>query len=330
MNHSELDIIKKWQSDPSFMNWINKSNEADTSKWNAYFNANPQHIEMAEIAKFSIQNIHPSPIVKDVAKGSAALSALHEKIAISNNQKITSSYSKFWKFAAFLLLIIALSIYGYTVFNSKGDQIIWANQEEQQELELADGTKVILNAYSTLSYFEKEIRNVNLTGEAYFEVTKKPSTNAPFQVKTEDLLVTVLGTKFNVNSENGQTSVYLDEGKVRLSLGEKSEQEIEIKPGELVSYSKQQDKILENRKANSLEKTAWKEKVLLFDETSISKVLETVSLVYGVTFETNLPDKKDQLFTGGLPVNDLNITLQTLKEIYQLDIKKVDEKYLIK
>lgn len=332
MNNSELEIIEKWQADPSFINWVNNNNEVDIAKWNAYFDRNPQHSELAEVAKFSME-LKPQPIIRDKEKSLAALSNLQNKIASSTNRPSTKvrklGYSKIWQVAA-SLLIIAACFWGYSTLNNNGEEIIIATQEDQKEVNLADGTKVILNAHSTLKYYEKNVRNVELNGEAYFEVNKQPKTQAPFQVKTKDLMVTVLGTEFNVDSKNEQTRVYLDEGKVSLSLGENSTNEIEMQPGELVSYSKKRNKVLENKKVNSLTETAWKEKVILFKDASITKALQTVSLVYSVKFESNIADSTDHLFTGGIPTNDLDITLQTLKDVYQINIKKIEEKYIIK
>jgi len=332
MSKSELDIIEKWQSDPSFINWANDTNEADVKKWNAYFEDNPKDLEIAETAKFSIQYMKPKANAVDKIQSQIALSALQNKIADSQKQSGNGrviTLPRAWRVAASLLILVTAGIWGYTSINGGGDQIVYATQGEQKEVLLADGTHVTLNTNSTLTYNENEVRNVKLEGEAYFEVAKQPQTKANFTVQTEDLVVTVLGTEFNVNSEDDRTSVYLDEGKVKLNIGDELEDEIEMAPGELVSYSKDQNKVLENRKAKSLGQTAWKEKVIMFKEATLTEVLESVSLIYGVALESNFSDKEDEPFTGGIPTNDLDISLQTLKEIYQLDIKKIEEKYLI-
>ena len=332
MNNLEIETIEKWQSDPSFINWVYGRNKEDLDQWDKYFEAKPQHIEIAEVAKFSILNINPKSISEENG-GQKALSNLLEKIDLNKKFDLPKRrilrYFKMWQVAASLLIILTAGIWSYTLFDQVISQIVLQTEEESKNFVLSDGTKVILNGNSTLKYFENEERKVTLTGEAYFEVKKQPTTNSSFQVLTNDLVVTVLGTEFNVNSNDEQTRVYLDEGKVKLSLGEMSGDEIEMKPGELVSYSKKQDKVLENRKALSLEETAWKEEILMFDEASLSKVIKTISLIYKVDIESNFPIEKNQLFTGGLPADDLDITLQTLKEIFQFDIKKVNEKYII-
>lgn len=329
MNHSEFELLEKWQSDPSFINWVNNSNLEDVAKWNTYFEAHPHYIEIAEVAKFSL-SINPIPIQRDKETSVKALNNLYNKIATSAKRPTQKTYRRFriWQVAASFLLIAACSLAIFSL-NNRGKEIIVSTQKELKEIRLTDGTAIVLNNNSTLKYIDNDVRSVELIGEAYFEVAKKSEPQNSFQVKTKDLIITVLGTEFNVNTENEQTSVFLDEGKVKLKLGEPKQQEIEMQPGDLVSYSKKRNEVLEKRKANSLEKTAWKEKVILFEEAPISKTLQTVSLIYGVKFESNLEDATDRLFTGGIPTNDLDITLQTLKDVYQFDIKKIEEKYII-
>lgn len=331
MNSSNLELIEKWKSDPTFLNWANGSNQRDVAKWEAYFEKHPELREVAEVGKFSLI-IKPAPIHQDRSKSLESLSKLQSKMAASDARpkaKVRQLQPFNWLSVAASLLILVTCFWGYFAFTGDGKEMIVDSGNEQKELFLADGTKVILNAHSTLKYFEKNVRNVQLNGEAYFEVTKKPQTKANFQVMTEDLTITVLGTEFNVNSKNGQTSVYLDEGKVKLALGAQETREIEMKPGDLVSYSGKRNEVLENRKAHSLEETAWKEKVILFEEASIAEVLQSVGLIYGIRLESDLSNSTEQSFTGGIPTNDLDITLQTLKDVFQFEIRKIEEKYIV-
>src|SRR5690606_9907042 len=99
----------------------------------------------------------------------------------------------------------------------------------EYQLALPDGTKVWLNAMSSLRYpvhFSGDVREVELTGEAYFEVSRfqRDNVQLPFIVKTGDQTVEVLGTHFNVKAYPGEkiTKTTLLEGKVRVSIPEKT------------------------------------------------------------------------------------------------------------
>lgn len=333
MNISELELLEKWQADPSFINWANESNEVDIAKWNAFFAKNTQYAELADLAKFSIIHLEALPSAVERLQSQAALDRLRSKIATEAQQQkpriLSFRLPKFWRMAASFLLVASLGLWAYTAFYSSQDSIVWSTENEKKEILLNDGTTVILNKNSSLSYFENDNRNVQLTGEAFFKVTKKPIDNVPFTVTTKDLVVKVLGTQFNVKANEENTSVYLDEGKVQLALNESNNVPLEMEPGYLVSYTKKQPKVIENRKADALENTAWKEKVILFEEASLSEILKIVSKVYKVNFDYETTSKNDQNFTGGIPVENLDITLETLRVVFDLDIQKVEAKYLI-
>ena len=114
---------------------------------------------------------------------------------------------------------------------------------EWKTITLPDGSVVELNANSLLTitkhWSENNNRTVWLTGEAFFKVKKIPSTKCKFIVKTKDLKVEILGTSFNVNSRFDQTEVFLEEGKVKLYLGNTKEY---MAPGEFIAFSKKKTK----------------------------------------------------------------------------------------
>ena len=78
-----------------------------------------------------------------------------------------------------------------------------------------------------------------------FKVKSKPSTKAKFWVTTQDLKVEVFGTHFNVNTRNKKTDVLLDEGSISLLL--ENGNSTKMQPGEIVTYSKESDKIVHNK-----------------------------------------------------------------------------------
>src|SRR5690554_94996 len=110
-------------------------------------------------------------------------------------------------------------------------QTIYVPKSGEYELLLADGTRVHLNSETSLTFpssFEGESRQVELKGEAYFEVKK---SDKQFLIKTSDLTVEVLGTMFNINAY--ETSSYVNttlvEGNVRVHLTE-SRKVFQLKP----------------------------------------------------------------------------------------------------
>ena len=136
------------------------------------------------------------------------------------------SYSLKFAMVALILMIIPVSLHIYKNLGGNENVVyseINVSLGQRETVQLADGTKIILDAGSYLRYPEKfgNERVVYLKGEAYFEVAHDKSK--PFKVYANHALVQVLGTKFNVRAweENPTVSVAVVEGKVSLSRVEK-------------------------------------------------------------------------------------------------------------
>jgi transmembrane sensor len=167
---------------------------------------------------------------------------------------------------------------------------------------LPDGTKVWLNAASSLKYpvqFATQERRVTLTGEAYFEVSKRKAQ--PFIVSTDQQTVKVLGTHFNINSysDNRQTSTTLLEGRVSVSaLARPSIAKI-LEPGQQAQLKGTEITLA---KANTEAVMAWKKSLFSFDDADLKTIMIEFSRWYDVPvfFEGTMPDQR---FTGEISKN---------------------------
>lgn len=162
----------------------------------------------------------------------------------------------------------------------------------QYQVTLSDGTKVWLNADSKLIYpsrFETDVREVQLDGEAYFEVANSTVGNRKqrFVVKTAHQEVEVLGTAFNVMAYAGdvEESTTLVEGSVKLYSGSG---DILLNPGEQGVVAKRQ---LDKRKVEVDQYLAWKNNEFVFYETELSDAMKILSRWYDfeVVYEGNIP-----------------------------------------
>lgn len=177
----------------------------------------------------------------------------------------------------------------------------------QYQVTLPDGTKVWLNAASSLKFpatFEAaKQREVELTGEAYFEVTKHPEQ--PFVVSTGEQTVLVLGTHFNINgyADEAIIKTTLLEGLVRVSSLKKAvrgeaasvNKTILLKPGEQSSVSGPAIKI---SKADTEAAVAWKNALFVFDYDNLQSILKKVSRWYDVEIVYLDESVKNEVFSG--------------------------------
>jgi len=185
------------------------------------------------------------------------------------------------------------------------------------QVTLSDGTKVKLNAMSSLTYpvrFKENSREVTLEGEAYFDVSH--STTESFKVHTRQGVVTVMGTEFNVNTYNENLSyVTLVNGSVK--VGDQKNTKI-IKPGEQATLGTPEIKI----QAVDLEKfVAWNDGYFYFSNDKIETIMDQLARWYNVNIHY-VGTSSGLTYGGSVPRNaTLAEVLQQLKKVGKFDFK---------
>ena len=174
----------------------------------------------------------------------------------------------------------------------------------QSRITLADNTLVWLNAGSRLVYpskFMGKTREVLLFGEGYFEVSKNPEK--PFIVKTSNLDIRVLGTKFNISTyeEDNLIQTVLKEGSV--SVRRKGagifEKDIVMTPNQMVSL----DKITGNTRINLVDPnnyTLWTRGLISFEEIDFARVIKKIERFYNISVRFSDPQKEIIRISGKL------------------------------
>ena len=188
----------------------------------------------------------------------------------------------------------------YKSLNEKPAQIFLNNvttpRGGQYQLTLSDGSKVWLNAASSIDFpvaFTGNERTVKITGEVYFEVAKNASM--PFKVKIADKAeVEVLGTHFNINAYSDEATIKttLLEGSVKVT-GLSQNNSSTIIPGEQAQLSAN-NKINVNKIENVEDVIAWKNGTFNFDNADLETSLRQIARWYDVDiiFEGEVPNKK--------------------------------------
>jgi len=217
-------------------------------------------------------------------------------LTLSNGSKVMLNDSKNGLLAtqAGALILKKDSLLSYKSIAGKTDAVTYNTINTpnggQYQLVLADGTRVWLNAASSLKFpteFNGNNRTVELTGEAYFEVAK--DKHKPFNVKTANQTVQVLGTHFNVNSYSDEAVVKttLLEGSVKVYSATAS---VLINPGQQALLSNNQ--LLVNKDPDVNEVIAWKNGMFQFNEADIQTIMRQIARWYDidVEFKGKIPD----------------------------------------
>lgn len=193
-----------------------------------------------------------------------------------------------------------------TIFTPKGGEYT---------LNLPDGTKIWINASSKLRYpldFASDKREVELTGEAYFEVAKfkNAGKSIPFFVHTDHQNLEVLGTSFNINSYGKQIETTLVEGKIKVSYPQGQEQI--LSPNQQAIYHNESKKLTVGI-IDPFYVISWKNGSFSFQNTPLSQVMESLSRWYDVEIDYNT-DVSNLKFTGTLSKYEkINKVLQVIE-----------------
>ena len=224
------------------------------------------------------------------------------------------SLSALWRYAAVVAIIIAVGCISYwqgevNVKDTFADISVEAPLGSKTKLYLPDGTLVWLNAGSRMTYsqgFGVDNRKVELEGEGYFEV--KRNEKIPFFVKTKDLQLQVLGTKFNFRDypEDHEVVVSLLEGKVGLNNLLREEKEAVLSPDERAVLNKANG-LLTVESVTASHASQWTDGYLFFDEELLPDIAKELERSYNVKIHIANDSLKTFRFYGNFVRREQNI-----------------------
>lgn len=226
-----------------------------------------------------------------------------EKTLLGNIRRVTyKKKSKLFitpRVAASVLILFSVFQVSITLNNDKEDSIGFTNlEQEYKEIVLSDGSKVILNKNSSLSFLENHKNNsqryLTLSGEGFFKIKKNKAK--PFIVKTNGLTTEVVGTEFNVDVKDEETTITVSEGLVKV-YSEKNDF-LFVKPNEQVVFDHLNQK-LSLSDVNPALFTYWFEEDIILKNISLEEFLKVISFVYKIDqsqFVKNIKKEKT-LFT---------------------------------
>ena len=264
----------------------------------------------------------------------------HSKVE-SRNEKLFM----LMRYAAIIVLTFGLSWFAKELINNKiannqnkeeniADNEISVSYGSKSRIQLPDGSVVILNSGSTLKYpgrFDKVSRNVFITGEAYFDVTK--DKEHPFYVKTNGITIKVLGTKFNIKSypEEKMVQATLVTGSIELYSNRngirKNNRLAILKPNqqaiiEIENIKSMNDSInnLESIKSISINNQidveqfiSWKDNRLVFRDEKFINLTHQLERWYNVEIEIKDDKMKETLLSGVFMKETIEQSLKALK-----------------
>lgn len=262
-----------------------------------------------------------------------------------------SVFSKRLTLVAFVALFIFSSGLLYFLPGKKNTVAAAAQQEmssvvtkngNRTKVVLPDGSQVWLNAGSNIDYnnstFNKELREVSLNGEAYFDVTKNEAK--PFIIHTKKMDVRVVGTAFNVRSYNDEkiAEASLIRGSIEVTLKDRKDQKIILKPNEKISINTEEEKQINQNSSqkisikqrpsipqivvnelkpnpinNIIPEIAWTQNRLYFEDKSLEDIAPMLEKWFGKNVIIQTQSLKRIRYTGNFENETIENVLSYLK-----------------
>lgn len=354
---SEKKNIEDLLLDDSFIRFIKgKAIGSEQELWSDWIKNDPRHKTLLEQATDLVsitarhQNVIPDPQVElkhfqRVLKHGFRNQA-YQNVTKGNHSRKNRNY---WGLVGAAIVVIAISTGIFLNFGKSDSSLmdqevhqVFSNSEHQTTfgekayLHLPDGSRIVLNANSYLTYLKTGVGTegetkveVFLDGEALFDITasENEAVKRNFQVQTPHGNVEVTGTVFWVESTDDFTRTVLEEGEVRLITSSGSDVEVTpslvLKPGEMALFSQGHD-LIEVKKVNTKIYTSWTTNIWTFDQTPVEEIALRIEKVFGVKVKIVSPGLRGKTLSGTISSDNLPLIKEGLSKVLNEEVTETE------
>ena len=252
-----------------------------------------------------------------------------KRVADQNETPKALSRSRFsWmRIAASIILIAGLGIAAYFMINNNESKEMVAQAGQNVLVDtLPDGSVITLNKRSTITYpskFKGDTRAITLKGEAFFNVA--PDKKKPFIISVNDVQITVVGTSFNIKSENGNTEVVVETGIVRVTRSGKT---VELNAGEKVVMHAN-DSIASKEAVDEKLYNYYRTKEFVCDETPLWKLVQVLNEAYDAKIIIGRKELNDKKITTIFYNESLEKILEIIHLTFDITVIKKEDGQII-
>jgi transmembrane sensor len=311
--------------DEDFARWVYEQRPEDDAAWQAWLTKNPdKHLMVAE-ARSILQSIYIAPPVipaQEIQNETARLLQTIHQQPLAIPAKVARMRSRIWYIAAAILVACIMgTLFFFTNLRIEKEPFTWEKMTASRQLieqvntsdkpvtiALPDGSSLALSPGSRIGYanhFDSSAnRDVYLSGEAFFEVTKNP--DRPFRVFANEIVTKVLGTSFTVRSFENDTTiqVIVRTGKVTVysqAVTNTRRSATDHKPGEVILTPNQQ--LVYEKAGHKFQKVLLDDPLLIvsrvaeqkmeYEDASLMNVFNALSKAYGISivYDSELLEK---------------------------------------
>lgn len=340
--------LQELLANKSFKNWVLKGDSSQQAYWERWQAEHPDKVEMLVQAKTILLELDSIASSWEDQQRHLLFSKITQTIesrdrhadkprypayrsySLGVAKKVKAVIAVFFLVAASSILLQNLGVdadeKAIALEENSEKWIVKSNPIGQKSIiQLADGSKVVLNADSELHFldnFGKNHRDIYLKGEAFFEVA--PDSLLPFTVYSGGSVTSALGTSFNINSfNNTKVQIQLATGRVKVIHEGNGDEPVYLSPGEEVIV--ETDQKLNKGKFDPEKAFLWKSGVLRLDKTTFKDAVADLERWYGVKIAVFNLSERDLKISGEFKNTYLSAVLESLGYAYGFDYS-VDNK----
>ncbi len=192
---------------------------------------------------------------------------------------------------------------------------------------LADGSIVTLNKHSTLSQpskFAAKERTVTLQGEAFFQIA--PDKNRPFHVQTNGITITVLGTSFNVRTQNKKTVLIVETGLIEVN---NDKARVQLQAGETITLDPS-DPTPQKQPAGVSVYKYYQPRIFVCRDTPLGELVDALNQAYGDSIRIDNPALRQLPITTTFHDESLHDILDVVKKTLKITVQDSGAYYTLK
>ncbi|MEJ2901727.1 FecR domain-containing protein [Pedobacter panaciterrae] len=322
--------------DPSFVHFVKGDRSEDAAVWTAWLDTSPENIAIYHQARTAlVVMLSIAPVRDSHAAQLEIWDKIDKGIVTEEHVKRRSLRLNVFRYAAAAAVLVFAGLGWF--FTAK--VTIRTAFGEHRVVILPDGTKVKMNANSSLSYWRAwrwhNLRETWLDGEALFDVVHLKHNNSPvqdierFAVHAGSTNIDVLGTVFNVKVRRNKLLVSLFRGRIQVSGAHQQTKPQVLKPGDVIRYEHQKFSRA-SISALSNKPLSWTNKLMETHGIAVAEIIENYEDTYGGQIVLDRQELLQKRIDGFISLNTKESTLYMLANLLNCSIEQRDSTYYFK
>jgi transmembrane sensor len=325
--------------DAFFQEWVINPDEKKDRFWNDFLGTYAGKQETVQTARSFLQSISFREDFPSSEKEQASFESIMALMKPAEKEVPVRRIKRAgWWMAAAVLAGVLLTIGLWQKDAGQRSLTHNTNYGETRSIQLPDGSTVTLNANSSLQYKNRwnkeEVREVWLKGEGYFNV-KHLNQQGPvqpgerFKVHTDNILIEVMGTSFDVRERRGITEIVLESGTVKLVFRNPAHGQLIMKPGDVVVYDPLKGRV-EKDTTSAENYSAWKKNKLVLRNPTVSDIARYLEDNFGYKIVLEDQQMGSKVIEGPILYNSLDDALFILSTVLNTKVIKKDSTIILR